>query len=509
MSTRRDSAPGERAPAPLLWLLFAIVVLAVSNGRWIVPAAAWLGPAFMLHFLDTSRRWSGLGLGLTASFFVWSFSWQGMIPAPGWLYFMVTAIYAVVYFLPYIAHRFLASGSAAFRSSLVFPTAWVGVDLLFQRYVSPYGSWTAVAYTQLDFLALTQLASITGSFGVTFLVTWFASTLAWLWRSGPTVRRLRTAALSYGIPFAAVMALGASRLAIVEFASETLRVAAITPTEKLATEFAAAFQAALTAGTLSDTQTTELIDAATRLNSDLVDRTRQAADEDVDVIAWSETAARVTQSGEADLIKGGRQLVDAYGVVLVLAYATWDPESTPPLGNKLAILHPGATSAVHYRKARPVIGAEAPFLAGRDSAVAIIETPDGRLAAAICHDLDFPDLIREAGRKNVRLMVGPSADWPQIEDMHAGMAKLRAVENGFALVRPTSGGRTIAVDAYGREMTWVDQDGVRITDVSAAGVPTAYARIGDLFAWLCLGGFLLLAVGRLADQRRLSTPRAQ
>lgn len=500
--TRGDSAPGERAPAPVLWLLLAIVVLAVSNGRWIVPAATWLGPAFMLHFLDTARRWTGLTLGLTASFLVWSFSWQGMIPAPGWLYFMVTAIYAVVYFLPYIAHRFLASGASAFRSSLVFPTAWVGVDLLFQRYASPYGSWTSLAYTQLDFLPLTQLAAVTGSFGVTFLVTWFASTLAWLWRSGVTVRRLRTAALSYGIPFAAVMALGASRLAMVESGAPTLRVAAITPSEELEAEFNAAFQAAMTADTLSDAQTIELIDAATRLNADLIDRTRRAADEDVDVIAWSETAARVTKGGAADLIAGGRRLVDAHGVVLVLAYATWDPESTPPLGNKLAILHPGATSAVHYSKARPIIGAEAPFLAGGDSAVAIIETPDARLAAAICHDLDFPDLIREAGRKNARLMVGPSNDWPQIADMHAGMARLRAVENGFALMRPTSGGRTIAVDAHGREMTWVDRDGVQITSVSIAGAPTVYARIGDLFAWLCLGGFLLLAAWTLADQRR-------
>ena len=158
------AARPARTLTPLAWLTIGVTLLALSNGRRIVPAATWLGPMFMLRFLDSTHRWLGLGLVFTAGLLVWPFSWQDMIPAPGWLYFMVTTIYAAVYFLPYLAHRLLASESTGFSSSLVFPTAWVGVDLLFQRFVTPYGSWTSLAYTQLDSLALVQFASVAGSF---------------------------------------------------------------------------------------------------------------------------------------------------------------------------------------------------------------------------------------------------------------------------------------------------------------------------------------------------------
>lgn len=477
----------------VVWLAIAIVLLALSNGRWIVPAATWLGPIFMLHFLDQTRRWVGLSIGLVASFVVWSFSWQEMIPAPGLLYFMVTAIYAVVYFLPYVAHRLVAAKSGFFLSTLVFPTAWVAVDLVFQRFVSPYGSWTSLAYTQRDFLALVQIVSITGTFGVSFVITWFASTVAWLWRTGFGLSRVRVAALGFGSPLILVLAFGAWRMAAVQLDGPTLSVAAVIPSEVHERQFNAAFQVALTASTLRQEQAAELLGAAARLNADLMERTRRAAADGADLIAWSETAARVTTSGASDLIVEGRAVVDSLGPILVMGYGSWDSESSPPLSNVIVIQHPGDQTDTFYRKARPIVGAEAPLLGAGDSTVAVIDIPDLLIAAVICHDLDFSDLIRYAGRHDADLMIGPSADWPEIADMHAAMASLRAVENGFTLIRPTSGGRTIAVDPVGRETSWTESDGVLMTEMKVARVATLYARIGDLFAWTCLAGFLLAA----------------
>ncbi len=495
MTPRANSRRPARTLAPLLWLAIAVALLAVSNGRWIVPAAAWLGPIFMLRFLDSTRRWAGLMGVLASSLLLWPFSWQGMIPAPGWLYFMVTTIYAGVYFLPYLAHRLVASQSTGFASTLVFPTAWVGADLLFQRFLTPYGSWTSVAYSQIDFLHLIQFASIAGTFGITFLVAWFAATLAWLWRSGVTTRRLRLAAFAYGIPWVAVMVFGAVRLASPGPPAPLLRVAAITPSVELEDRFIRAFRAAIAAGEFDEAAIADLRASATHLNADLLARTRQAASEGLDLVAWSETAARVMPADAVELLASGRQLVDAHGIVLVLAYATWDPAATPPVANQLTVLRPGAAAPLHYRKAHPIYGAESPFMGEGSSTPAVVEIPGTRLGAVICHDLDFPPLIRAAGRSGVELLLAPSADWPEIEPMHAGMARLRAVENGLTLLRPTAGGRTLAVDPMGRETTWIERDGVLTTQIAAAGVETVYARIGDLFAWLCLAYSLLLAAG--------------
>lgn len=493
MTPRVDSVRPVHAIPPLVWLAVAVTLLTVSNGRWIVPAATWLGPVFMLHLLDSTRRWPGLMLMLASSLLLWPFSWQGMIPAPGWLYFMVTTIYAGIYFLPYLAHRLLASESTGFASTLVFPSAWVGVDLLFQRFVTPYGSWTSLAYTQLDFLSLAQFSSIAGGFGITFLVTWFAATVAWLWKLRVTVERLRLAALAYGIPWAAVIAFGAIRLAAAGPPTAPLRVAAITPSEELAARFSEAFQSAVAAGSFDEATTADLRAAATRLNADLLERTRRAATDGIDLVAWSETAARVTPALAAELLSSGQRLVDSHRIVLALAYATWDPEATPPVANMLTVLSPDTSAPLHYRKAHPIYGAESPFMGEGSPTVAVVETAGVRLGTVICHDLDFPALIREAGRTRVELLLAPSADWPAIESMHANMAKLRAVENGFTLIRPTAGGRTLAVDTRGRETPWTGRDGVLITDIAATGAGTVYARIGDLFAWLCLACFLLLA----------------
>ena len=62
-----------------------------------------------------------------------------------------------------------------------------------------------------------------------------------------------------------------------------------------------------------------------------------------------------------------------------------------------------------------------------------------------------------------------------------------------------------AVDPYGHSLAAMDdlaaQDNVMVSQVPAsAGVPTIYARIGDLFAWLCVAG-LLICIGMVIYRR--------
>jgi len=70
------------------------------------------------------------------------------------------------------------------------------------------------------------------------------------------------------------------------------------------------------------------------------------------------------------------------------------------------------------------------------------------------------------------------------------MAVLRAVENGFSLLRPTSDGITAAVDPYGRIMGQVDyfvsSTFNMITILPVERVNTLYTAVGDWLAWMCL-----------------------
>ena len=77
---------------------------------------------------------------------------------------------------------------------------------------------------------------------------------------------------------------------------------------------------------------------------------------------------------------------------------------------------------------------------------------------------------------------------------------LRAIENGFSLVRPVYNGYSYAMDYNGRILAHMDSDrtadGIMYADVPTKGVRKIYSIIGDLFAWLCvLGsiGFIVVA----------------
>jgi apolipoprotein N-acyltransferase len=78
-----------------------------------------------------------------------------------------------------------------------------------------------------------------------------------------------------------------------------------------------------------------------------------------------------------------------------------------------------------------------------------VDTPCGRLSTATCFDASFPDLIRQAGRTGVDVLLVPSSDWEQVTGALAEQATLRAVENGVTVVRPARRGVSVAVDPHG------------------------------------------------------------
>ena len=122
---------------------------------------------------------------------------------------------------------------------------------------------------------------------------------------------------------------------------------------------------------------------------------------------------------------------------------------------------------------------------------------EGTRGVAICKDMDFPDMIRDYGRRGVELMLVPAWDFVKDGRMHARMALVRGVENGFALARAAAAGRLSASDRYGRviaeAVTSRERPVTVVTDLGLRGGGTLYARVGDAFAWACALGTLLSA----------------
>jgi apolipoprotein N-acyltransferase len=129
---------------------------------------------------------------------------------------------------------------------------------------------------------------------------------------------------------------------------------------------------------------------------------------------------------------------------------------------------------------------------------------DGR-AMEICKDMDFPRTIHGDARYGIRLMGVPAGDFGKDAWLHARMAIMRGVENGFAIVRAADEGLLTASDAEGR---LIGQKSAAFgMTVLIAALPlgpgaTLYTRIGDAFP-LCVI-ILTFGIGVLCARPRPS-----
>ncbi len=145
-----------------------------------------------------------------------------------------------------------------------------------------------------------------------------------------------------------------------------------------------------------------------------------------------------------------------------------------------------------------------------DGVVPTVDTPYGRLANLICFDADFPGLARQGGRDGVDLMLVPANDWREFGEVHTQKATIRAIENGYSLVRQDTNGLAQAVDYQGRVLAssnyFTTDQQTMVAYVPTKGVRTVYASVGDLFVWLCAAALALLT-GAAARRAWLATPR--
>ncbi|MBT8057418.1 MAG: hypothetical protein KJO72_10840 [Gammaproteobacteria bacterium] len=487
------------------WLGLGALLMLFTNGSGMVPILVWFAPAAWLIYLDRGGHWLQLPFLLAANVLVNFVVWRGIIPAPGLLYYLVAGIYALVYFLPFVAHRLLAAGKPSFAATLVFPAAWVALEFVFQRWVTPYGSWASFAYTQADSLPVIQLASIGGIAGLSFLMTWLASVIAWCMRSEPGPQRRLRGVLVGGFVLLAALAFGHIRLAQPVDDGEVLRVAGLAPDILLDQEVGRVVNEVRSGAALSPERMRRLERAAERLNADLLERTRIEARAGARLVAWSETAARLLKSDQEPFLARLASLAQEEGIYVLAAMGVWNPGGQPLLENKVVALDPAGRVAFEFHKARPIVGAESMLIEAGDGKIGELQIEGARLGLVICHDLDFPGFLRQASNADLDLLVAPSNDWPLIAKLHADMAKMRAVENGVTLFRPTSGGKSIAVDGKGRSLAVVDHPANTIVAfLPVNGNRTIHGIIGESFSWLCVFALLAMFGITIVSKRRES-----
>lgn len=177
----------ESSVVSWLCLLCSAVLLLFADGRNTIPLAAWLAPALMLRFVRTQPAWRGLPIAYSVMIVFRALAMRGMIPIPGVFYYIFLVISGVSTLLPYLADRLVAPRLKGVLNTLVFPCTLVAAQFVYSH--GPVGSWGSIPYTQSGNLPLLQILSVTGLWGITFLIGWFAGVVSWTWERGFGDRR--------------------------------------------------------------------------------------------------------------------------------------------------------------------------------------------------------------------------------------------------------------------------------------------------------------------------------
>jgi apolipoprotein N-acyltransferase len=496
MIEQQSKTAGKTDRLSYLWLAIAIILLLFANGKWIIPIAPWLFTVFMIRFLRTQKSVRGLLIAFPLVIVVFFVIWRGLLPIPGVLYYISTGMMGLSSFLPFIADRIVSPRLKGFWATLVFPLTFTSLEFL-SMLIGSGSTWGSIAYTQYGNLPLVQIVSVTGMGGLTFLIAWFASVVNFAWEKDFSWEDIRKGMMLYAGIFILVLLLGGARLSLFEPESKTVRVSSVTSSTKF-------LMGEQLVGLNEKTKTSE---SMLEEHNRLFERSMQAVQAGAKIIFWQESSCRVFKKDESAFVERGRDLARREKIYLGMAMVSFpngDPEKL--FENKIIWIDPDGEIITEYLKSRPIPGEGSIPGSGE---IPVLETPHGRIATAICYDMDFANLINQAGKSDADIMISPSYDWREIVPLHTHMAVFRAIENGFSLIRGTGHGLSIAVDYQGRELAklnWFNSGNmVMLADVPTHGVTTVFAKTGDLFSWLCLAG-LIAVIGRVLFHRKREKP---
>ena len=486
-----------------LWLAIGAILLPFANIQTVWPIAAWLSPVFLMRFCRTRPLKVGLPVILATQICATAIGMRNdytAIPA-GPLLIGAILVYSLLFWLPYLLDRLLVPHLPGVLRTLVFPLAAVTLNYLLL--FTPFHTLGSPAYTQYGNLPLMQLVSLTGIWGLTFLISWLAPVINEVWERGARSYVLSYSLLPFALVFVSVLVYGSARLAFAPNVP-TVRVAGLTPDRTVWSYLPVANIARS-----SDAERSALHPKLMQIVAELLSRSRQEALAGAKIITWSETAAFVLQEDEPTILEQARTLAREEKIYLQIGLMVIRQTQQFPFGeNRAIMIDPAGSTVWDYHKAFPVPTGDGQEITPGPAIIPIIQTPLGRLANMICYDLDWIPYPRQAGLAQVGLMLVPADDWLAIENDHSNSAVYRAIENGFSMIRPTSKGISLAVDPLGRELArgeYYTTDRLTIVaEVPVQALPTLYSQIGDVFAYASIIALITVTILGFANRQRVT-----
>lgn len=474
----------------LAWVALAPLFLSVTGAARFRQAAG-RGYLYGLIFFGLIGYWVGTTV----------VHWTGSVI--GWAaWFALTLVVACFFALWGGVAWWLAQNMSGGRRILAFAAAWTLLDWL-RTLGSLSLPWVPLVNSQIAFRPLLQIADLTGSYGVTFLLLLGNGAAAHAWEQRGKPRALRWLVLSLAL-VGVVYGYGMMRLRAPQN-GRPLVVAALqgnaamrASMEERQQEWRTYVRLTLEARAAEPAPTLFLWPESGVPGDALYD---------------PETNARLTalaqRSQSAHLV--GSRVTDPNTRAPINGSVLITPEEAPPRYYAKRQIVPFG-EYIPLRSSWPTFLSQAfAFFEDdlqRGPGPTVLRYADTRLGEValgpfICYETVYPFCARQMAQAGANLLVAQTNDsWAEsyaMMEQHYAAAVLRAIENRRYVVRPTNSGITCVLDACGREiaMAPVGKEAFVVATVRLQEGQTLYTRFGDWFLAFCA----LLLVALLAFAR--------
>ncbi len=492
---------------PVLFLTFPVMVWLIDGaggGRMHgLPAAAMAGWWFGLGYFVPGLYWIGYAFLVDAPTFAW------LMP------FAVLGLPAYLALFPAFGFGLARLIWSKDGSRVIALAASLTASEWLRGHVLTGFPWNAFGYALTNPLALAQVASLIGLWGLTFLSVAIFASPAVLIDGNSRGRRPWVAPVMALLALVAMGIFGAVRLSLqptTTVANVKLRIMQPNLQQDVRFNYAAKAEVMRKYLTLSDRasgpQSTGVRDAS--------------------ILIWPESAFPFFLTREADAMA---QIDDLLPRGTILITGSVRAPDLPP-GTRItraynsiyAIDHDGSVLSVYDKLHLVPFGEFLPFQDWMEklgfvqltkvqggfipgTARRAMEIPNApRALPLICYEAIFPDEVAARGDRPGWIINLTNDGWFGISTgpyQHLQQARLRAIEQGLPVVRAANTGISAVIDPVGRIVArlGLGVEGVLDSSLPAAIAPTIYARSGDIPTAMMLAAALIFVIRRRVTKR--------
>ncbi len=461
----------------------------LSFERFSLFPLAWISLSIPIYILISKKRYPFLiGFSWAFSFYTISLYWLVNVMSN---YGNLSLFLSIIFFLILVIALSSLFGLIFFSINSVInsfpslefitpPLFWVSLEYILTFLLTGF-PWNLMGYSQIHFIPIIQLSSITGVYGISFLIIFFNSSIA---------KSLKSRDFKWLIPslilFIICLFYGIYLIDKGFKKEGSLRIAVVQ------------------GNTSMDDELFRNANLLEKKFLDYLEMTKKAINQNARLVIWPETSVPILF--RYDIRKGIIfELSRNTNTFILASFTDWREGK---FYNSVFLISPSNSISSVYDKIHLVpFGEYVPFkkIFGffesitkevgdytPGSQIVLHSIDKIKFGSPICYEIIFPYMVRRFVKEGAQFLVTVSNDgWFGRSDapyQHFSIASMRCVENRRYLLRATSTGVSGIVDPFGRVLKKIDLGKMEfaIEDIYPINEKTFYSKYGDILAKSCL-----------------------